>query len=92
MAKPWHRWPAPLQTYGQGRARVFARTQGRCAIRLPGCTGRAEALDHIIPPEEGGAWFDEGNLRGACTHCNSARSNPRSKHRNAERYGPSRDW
>ena len=30
-------------------------------------------LDHIVPPEEGGAWFDPLNLRAACRGCNSKR-------------------
>lgn len=89
MAKPWHRWPRGLREF------IGERDGHRCRIQLPGCTGRFEHIDHIVPAAEGGAWFEPTNLRAACANCNLARSNPASKHRlaGAERHvGPSRAW
>jgi 5-methylcytosine-specific restriction endonuclease McrA len=52
---------------------VLERDNDECRIRLPGCLGIADCVDHIVPADSGGAWFDPLNLRAACTHCNSAR-------------------
>lgn len=41
---------------------------------MPGCTIQAAAVDHIVPPEDGGAVFDPENLRAICTHCNNVRA------------------
>lgn len=72
--KPWHQWPPSLKSPdGWLRLAIYDRDGNRCSIRLPGCTVTPTALDHIIPPEEGGAWFDEHNLRGSCSGCNSKR-------------------
>ena len=89
MAKPWHRWPAGL------RQAIFDRDGHRCQIRLAGCTGAAEHVDHITPAFLGGAWFDPDNLRAACKFCNLARSNPSSRHNLSivvDDVGPSRRW
>ena len=43
-----------------------------CEIRLPGCTGLADAADHIVPLEEGGESTAD-NARSACTSCNNRR-------------------
>jgi 5-methylcytosine-specific restriction protein A len=53
------------------RRRVLDRDGHRCQIRLPGCEGSANTVDHITPLAHGGARLDEGNLRASCTRCNS---------------------
>ena len=93
MAKPWHRWPPPLRSPdGPLRLRIYARYGNRCAVGLPGCKVKPTHLDHIVPPPEGGAWFDEHNLRPACAWCNSKRSNPKARARAAEHRPPSQEW
>ena len=37
------------------RRRVLARDEYRCQIRLPGCKGRADTVDHVLELEDGGA-------------------------------------
>jgi len=60
------RWPGV-------RRRVLARDMGVCQVRGPRCRGTATHCDHIIPWSQGGAWFDEANLRAACVSCNCGR-------------------
>lgn len=43
-----------------------------CELRLPGCTGLAQAADHIVPLEDGGKSTAD-NARSACTSCNNRR-------------------
>lgn len=62
------------------RKRVLERDGHRCRIRGGKCTDVATQVDHIIPWEAGGAWYDEANLRAACETCNKGRA-ARSKHR-----------
>lgn len=50
-------------------AEVKKRANGRCQIRGPRCTGRAEHADHVVPVAEGGAEYDVANGQGACTPC-----------------------
>jgi 5-methylcytosine-specific restriction endonuclease McrA len=62
------------------RPKILARANHRCEVPLP--TGRicgrpAKAVDHVIPFSEGGAPFDERNLRAACTSCNTRLRNMR---------------
>lgn len=52
---------------------IFARDGYACQLRLPGCTGVAEEVDHIIRPADGGARFDTANLRSSCRFCNRKR-------------------
>lgn len=64
MARYDHRWRAV-------RLAVLARDRHQCQMRLPGCTGHADTVDHIVALFEGGARLDPTNLRAACKHCNS---------------------
>lgn len=90
---PRRRWPPALRgPDGPARLAIFARDGNRCAIGMEGCTVTPTDLDHIIPLSLGGEPFDPTNLRAACSHCNSARSNPQSRHQRRERQRPSRDW
>jgi hypothetical protein len=70
---------------------AIARAGGKCELRLPGCTLIATEGDHVRAPRAGGAWFDLGNIRAACRHCNASRGAAEAK--GGGRYpGPSRDW
>jgi hypothetical protein len=54
------------------RDRVFVRDKGRCRLRLKGCTGIAEELDHV----KGGTCGRcdcKNNLRAACGNCHRKR-------------------
>lgn len=63
------------------RPKILARDGYRCQVplRTGGICGRpANAVDHIVPwRSEGGAWFDEQNLRAACGSCNTRLRNSR---------------
>jgi 5-methylcytosine-specific restriction enzyme A len=72
------------------RLAVLERDGWKCQIRLPGCRGEADEVDHVVPHDRGGAWYDEANLRASCGFCNRARGN-----RQRQRFGsrnPSREW
>ncbi|NNF68447.1 MAG: HNH endonuclease [Acidimicrobiia bacterium] len=73
-------------TWRKVRLVILERDGYICQIGLDGCTERATDVDHIIPIEADGEWFDENNLRAACKHCNSARV-----FRASHRRRPSRD-
>jgi len=47
-----------------------------CEMRLPGCTKRANTVDHVIPLARGGA-DDESNYRAACASCHSSKTSAR---------------
>jgi 5-methylcytosine-specific restriction endonuclease McrA len=52
------------------RRQVLARDQYICRIQGPRCRGTADTVHHIIPISQGGAFWDEANLAGACSACN----------------------
>ena len=72
-------------TWRKVRRHVLDRDQYRCQIGMEGCTVTATQVDHIIPLAFGGSPYDMGNLRAACSKCNSGRSNKL-------RRKPSRTW
>jgi hypothetical protein len=57
------------------RARVLERDGYLCQVKLKRCRVRANTVDHIVRPEEGGAEYDEANLRASCRSCNMVRHN-----------------
>lgn len=69
------------------RKAVLERDGYRCKVELPGCTGKATQVDHIVPVNAGGAIYDMGNLRAACSRCNQGR---KANRKPASR--PSREW
>jgi 5-methylcytosine-specific restriction endonuclease McrA len=78
---------------------VLERDGGLCQIRGPGCKVDADQVDHVVPVELGGAWYDERNLRAACGPCNRGRASAGDRvgtWRTNARYStaprPSREW
>jgi 5-methylcytosine-specific restriction endonuclease McrA len=58
------------------RAQILYRDRYECQLRLPGCTGTANTVDHRVPVLLGGDDSEE-NLIAACSHCNLAKgANP----------------
>lgn len=55
------------------QAKVVETYGGTCWLKFPGCTGRADTLDHLMPYSKGGT-DSVTNLRPACRHCNSLRA------------------
>lgn len=45
-----------------------------CQLRLEGCTGASQEVDHVIPLSEGGSPYSPGNCVGACRYCNRRKS------------------
>jgi 5-methylcytosine-specific restriction endonuclease McrA len=78
------------------RHAILERDTHTCQIQGPKCTTEATDVDHIIPWQEGGAWYDPDNLRAACAKCNRSRG-PRRMAAMARinvqaATTPSRDW
>ena len=71
MADPWYRWPKGLRQF------ILERDGRVCQIKAPGCQIKAGDIDHVVGVAEGGAWFDESNLRAACGKCNRGRRPPK---------------
>ena len=61
------------------RPAILERDGHLCQIQLPGCTGTATDVDHIVPIAEGGRRLDPDNLRAACGWCNNARRRGRNR-------------
>jgi 5-methylcytosine-specific restriction enzyme A len=53
---------------------VLERDGYQCQIKGPKCRGAAKAVDHIVLPRRGGAWYEMSNLRAACDWCNNWRA------------------
>lgn len=70
MAKPQYAGP-----WQRVRRTVLDRDHWTCQIKGPSCKQVADQVDHIIPVEHGGAWFDLDNLQAACQTCNVGRGN-----------------
>lgn len=52
------------------RRRVMERDGGVCQVKLPGCTGVATDVDHIVPNWRLGRPATDAELRAACSYCN----------------------
>lgn len=76
MAKPEYSGP-----WNRIRLKILERDGYQCQVRGPTCTGVATQVDHIVPVSEGGAWWDEANLRASCAKCNRRRVNHHSEDR-----------
>ena len=60
------------------RKYVLERDAYRCRLGLPGCTGLADTVDHIVSLSAGGPELDPRNLQAACRTCNSAKGGKQS--------------
>ena len=69
---------------------MLERDEYRCMLRLPGCKGVADEVDHVVPRELGGALYDEDNCRSVCTPCHRRRSN--TMRQRTRRRRPSQEW
>jgi len=74
------------------RTYVLNRDHHQCQAQGPTCTVHAQAVDHIIPWADGGAWYDPTNLRAICTACNSSRANRMRAGYDHHPPTPSRAW
>ena len=70
--------PAYDHNWAKVRLAVLERDAHQCQIKLAGCTGVADSVDHIVPLSEGGARLDPSNLRASCRYCNLARNGARA--------------
>ena len=52
-----------------------------CKLHLKGCTGLAECVDHIDPPDnkDDPRFWDKTNHQAACIHCNSVKGHTKLK-------------
>ena len=64
------RHPAYRGPWATVRKQILLRDAHTCQIRGPRCTTQANTVDHIIPVNSGGAWWDPDNLRATCRNCN----------------------
>lgn len=91
--------PYKTTRWRQLRGEIYERDGGRCQVRDV-CDGSKILdefdVDHIIPWQEGGAWFDRGNLRLSCWACNRGRGMKRlalaARINRTPASEPSRDW
>lgn len=54
--------------YSRIRGDVEARSNGRCELRTPACTGRGSECHHLLPRSAGGP-DDMGNCVWTCPPC-----------------------
>jgi 5-methylcytosine-specific restriction endonuclease McrA len=55
---------------------AYARYGRNCHLQLPGCTGYADTIDHIVPRMIAGPTVPTlDDVRPACRHCNTTRGN-----------------
>ena len=71
---------------------VLERARYQCEIRLPGCEGKATAVDHIVALQDGGAPFELSNLQATCKRCNSFKEVNRQRGIRPDPPHPTRDW
>ena len=55
------------------RRQILERDGYVCRINGPKCTYIATDCDHIVPMSQGGAAYDNRNLRASCAPCNLGR-------------------
>lgn len=76
MSKSWGK--GSTGRWRKIRARVLALNQeqngGRCQLQLPGCTGQAEQVHHVLGRAVTGD--DPRHLMAVCQHCNGRAGDP----------------
>jgi 5-methylcytosine-specific restriction protein A len=70
MSRSWEK--GSTYSWRRVRSAVLTRDGQQCKLQLPGCTGRATHVDHIVPKSKGGT-DHPSNLRASCQHCNLRR-------------------
>ena len=70
MAQPVYSGP-----WRRIRLKILERDGYICQVKGRRCKGVADRVDHIVPVLQGGAWWDENNLRASCDPCNRDRVN-----------------
>jgi 5-methylcytosine-specific restriction endonuclease McrA len=74
VGRPSAGWPSgSTRAWRRVRARVLDRDGHTCRLRLPGCTGRATHVHHVIGKQYGD---DEAQLVAACEACNLTTGDP----------------
>ncbi len=75
----WESWTMPngdvrhaTTDWHRLRLLILDRDRNQCQIRGPRCKQTATEVDHILPPVEGGSFWDPTNLRAACKPCNAS--------------------
>jgi 5-methylcytosine-specific restriction protein A len=53
----------------KARKLALERDGHRCVAREPGCKVAASTVDHVVPVDRGGAWYELANLQSLCSHC-----------------------
>lgn len=82
--KAWVRTTPRRQPGGSGwqwsriRLSVLTRDGHRCRLRLDGCTGHAEQVDHLLNVARGGS-DDASNLVSACKSCHRTKTAAEAK-------------
>ena len=78
--------------WANARLACLERDDWLCRIKGPKCKTTATEADHIIPWDEGGAWYDLDNLRSVCRPCHNGRKQKRIVYVVREQSTPSREW
>jgi len=70
FAAPKPKRPRHWSAFGEKERRyVLERDRHQCQLRLSGCEGYTNAVDHIVSREDGGT-DQRDNLQAACPSCN----------------------
>jgi 5-methylcytosine-specific restriction enzyme A len=67
------------------RLQVLKRDDYQCRMRLPGCTGEADQVDHVLNVARGGNPYDEENCRSVCRQCHQVKSSQEAAYGRARR-------
>ena len=59
------------QEWKAAREACLKRAKYRCEVQLSDCQGRAFIADHIVSRRNGGAEYDQANLRAICRSCDN---------------------
>ncbi|MGV0717854.1 HNH endonuclease [Mycolicibacterium sp. XJ662] len=72
--QPEHRKLYGSARWKKLRFQVLTEDGPLCRLRLPGCTGVADTVDHVVPVRDWAeGMFVRSNCRPSCKHCNASR-------------------
>lgn len=80
----WSGGRVNLTAWRKQRLRILARDGYVCRLKLDGCTGRADSVDHLVPWVPGTVVHDS-QLVAACKRCNSVAQSPEKRNPAVER-------